>query len=165
MQNLVLPLGRQTIKKLRVGQRVSLSGVVYTARDQAHKRLARAMEQGNALPFAIKGAAVYYCGPAPARPGSVIGACGPTTSARMDKWTPGLLKAGLSAMIGKGGRSGDVARAIRKYNAVYFLAYGGCGALLSTFVRRAEVFAYPKLGPEAIWRLEFKDFPLVVGIV
>ncbi|MDI6606658.1 MAG: FumA C-terminus/TtdB family hydratase beta subunit, partial [Candidatus Omnitrophota bacterium] len=119
---------------------------------------------GRRLPFDLKGAVIYYCGPTPRPKGKIIGACGPTTSRRMDEFTPGLLRAGLTGMIGKGGRSQKVIEAIKKHQAVYFLAYAGCGALLSKYVKKARPYAFAELGPEAIYKLEVKDFPLIVGI-
>jgi len=152
------------MRKLRSGDRLSYTGVIYTARDQAHKRLAEAIKKKKRLPLDVTGAIIYYCGPAPAPKGKAIGSCGPTTSSRMDEFTPPLLKAGVKGMIGKGRRSETVRKAVRKYGAVYFLTYAGCGALLSKYVRRARPIAYKKLGPEAIYRLEVENFPLVVGI-
>jgi len=150
--------------KLKVGDKIFFSGTIYTARDQAHKRLAEAIKKGQRLPIDLKGAIIYYCGPTKTPKGKVIGSCGPTTSSRMDEFTPILLKAGLAGMIGKGSRSQEVIRAIKKYKAVYFLTYAGCGALLSKYVKKAKLVAYRDLGPEAIYQLEVKDFPLIVGI-
>ena len=141
-----------------------LSGVIYTARDQAHKRLTEVLKKGRSIPFDIKGQVIYYCGPTPARRGSAIGSCGPTTSSRMDTFTPRLLKAGLRGMIGKGRRSRQVSEAIKKYKGVYLLAFAGCGALISGYVKTKKVIAYKKLGPEAVYRLEVRDLPLIVGI-
>jgi fumarate hydratase subunit beta len=152
------------MKDLKAGEEVYFSGFIYTARDQAHKRLVEALKKGKKLPIDLKGAIFYYCGPARTPPGKIIGSCGPTTSARMDKFTPELLKHGLMAMIGKGGRSQEVISAIKKYKAVYFLTLAGCGALLSKYIRRMDLVAYKDLGPEAIYRLQVKDFPLIVGI-
>ena len=150
--------------KLKVGDKIFFSGTIYTARDQAHKRLAEAIKKGRRLPIDLKGAIIYYCGPTKTPKGKIIGSCGPTTSSRMDEFTPILLKAGLIGMIGKGARSQEVIRAIKKYKAVYFLTYAGCGALLEKYVKKATPVAYRDLGPEAILRLEVKDFPLIVGI-
>jgi len=149
---------------LKPGDDFYISGRIYTARDQAHKRLVEAIKRKKKLPIDLKGAIIYYCGPAKTPRGKIIGSCGPTTSSRMDKFTPILLKAGLKAMIGKGSRSKEVERAIKKYKAVYFLAYAGCGALLAKYVVKARPVAYRDLGPEAIYELEVKDFPLIVGI-
>ncbi|MCM8796502.1 MAG: FumA C-terminus/TtdB family hydratase beta subunit [Candidatus Omnitrophica bacterium] len=149
---------------LKAGDEVLLSGIVYTARDQAHKRLAEAIKKRSSLPIDLKGAFIYYCGPTATPRGKVIGSCGPTTSFRMDEFTPVLLKVGLRGMIGKGRRSKEVCRQIKKYKAVYFLTYAGCGALLSKYVVKAEPIAYKELGPEAVYKLEVKDFPLIVGV-
>jgi fumarate hydratase subunit beta len=150
--------------RCKAGDAVLFSGVIYTARDQAHKRLAEAIRKGRKLPLSLSGQIIYYCGPTKTPPGRPIGSCGPTTSARMDEFTPDLLKIGLRGMIGKGSRSKEVAAAIKKYQAVYFLTYAGCGALLSRFVKSARPVAYKELGPEAIYRLEVQDFPLIVAI-
>jgi len=150
--------------KLKVGDKIFFSGTVYTARDQAHKKLTEAIKQGKKLPIDLRDQIIYYCGPAKTPKGKVIGSAGPTTSSRMDEFTPVLLKAGLKGMIGKGARSQEVIRAIKKYKAVYFLTYAGCGALLSKYVKKAGAVAYKDLGPEAIYKLELKNFPLIVGI-
>lgn len=155
---------KRQIRALRVGDEIKLSGIIYTARDQAHKRLVGAINKGRKLPFDLRGAIIYYCGPTQTPRGKIIGSCGPTTSSRMDEFTPVLLKAGLSAIIGKGNRSKKVVKAIKKYKAVYFLTYAGCGALLSKCVLKATLVAYHDLGPEAIYKLEVKDFPLIVAI-
>jgi fumarate hydratase subunit beta len=155
---------KENIKNLKVGERILLKGVIYTARDQAHKRLAEAIKEGRRLPFDLRGAIIYYCGPTKKPKGKVIGSCGPTTSSRMDEFTPALLRAGVKGMIGKGARSKEVAAAIKKYKAVYFLTYAGCGALLAKHIKKVTPVAYRDLGPEAILRLEVKDFPLIVGI-
>jgi fumarate hydratase subunit beta len=163
VKHITSPVSPEVIKDLHVGDNVLIDGVIYVARDAAHKRLVDAMDRGDKLPFDIKGQTVYYMGPSPAPPGKVIGACGPTTSARMDMFTPRLLEAGLIAMIGKGNRSKAVKEAIKKFKAVYFLSYGGAGALIAKTVQKAELIAYPDLGAEAILRLEVKDFPAVVA--
>jgi len=152
------------VKNLKSGEEVLYSGTIYTARDQAHKRLMEAIQKRQKLPFDLKGKIIYYCGPTKTPRGKIIGSCGPTTSSRMDEFTPALLKAGLKGMIGKGSRSKEVIAAIKKYQAVYFLTYAGCGALLSGYVLSAKPVAYKDLGPEAIYKLEVKDFPLIVGI-
>ena len=157
------PIEDKFRKKLCAGDSISLSGIIYTARDAAHKRLIEALKSGRPLPFDIKGQTIYYMGPTPARPGQVIGSCGPTTSGRMDAFTPALLAAGLGAMIGKGERSAEVKEAIKKRRTVYFVTYGGAGALLAKTVRKGEVVAYPELGAEAIMRLEVEDFPVIVA--
>lgn len=164
MKKMISPLSRKEIKALKAGDEVLLSGVIFTARDAAHKRMDELIKKGKRLPMPLKGACIYYAGPTPARPGMAIGSCGPTTSSRMDAFTPELIKRGLVAMIGKGGRSEGVKKAIKRHGAVYFLATGGLGALLSTKVRSAKVVAYKDLGTEAIHRLVVEDFPLIVGI-
>ena len=158
------PLTRDAIKRLKAGDEVLLSGAVFTARDASHKRLADLIKKGKHIPINLKDAVIYYCGPTPTPPGRIIGSCGPTTSARMDEFTPALLRLGLAGMIGKGKRSQGVRQAIKKSGAVYFLATGGIGALLSTKVKAAKVVLYKELGPEAIYKLEVEDFPLIVGI-
>jgi fumarate hydratase subunit beta len=157
-----LPLTEEIIAGLKAGDSVLLSGVMYTARDAAHKRMVEALERGEPLPFDITGQTLYYVGPSPAPPGRVIGAAGPTTSVRMDGYTPRLLAAGLKGMIGKGPRSAEVKEAMKKHRAVYFGAIGGAGALLSRSIIKSEVLAYTDLGPEAVLRLEVKDFPATV---
>ncbi len=157
------PLTEEIIAELKVGDRVLLNGVVYTARDAAHKRLVALLKEGKELPFDLKGQVVYYVGPAPAPPGRPIGAAGPTTSSRMDVYTPLLLEHGLKGMIGKGKRSQAVLEAIQKYKGIYFVATGGAGALLAQCVQEAEVVAYPELEAEAIYRLVVKNLPLFVG--
>ncbi|MCU0666983.1 MAG: FumA C-terminus/TtdB family hydratase beta subunit [Candidatus Omnitrophica bacterium] len=152
------------IKNLKAGEKYSFSGILYTARDQAHKRLVGAIKKKQKLPFDIKGKIIYYCGPTQTPKGKVIGACGPTTSSRMDEFAPALLKAGLLGMIGKGARSSEVIAAIKKYHAVYFVTYAGCGALLARYVKAKKLVAYPDLGPEAIYELKVEDFPLIVAI-
>jgi fumarate hydratase subunit beta len=164
MKRISTPLNQKQIKKLKAGDQVLLTGVIYTARDQAHKRLIGRINQKQRLPIDLSGEVIYYCGPTRMPKGRIIGSCGPTTSSRMDKFSPLLLKAGLSGMIGKGRRSKEVRAAIKKYRAVYFLTYAGCGALLSKYVRKVRLAAYPELGPEAIRKLYVEDFPLIVGI-
>ena len=164
VKNLTLPLNAEQIKKLCVGDIVSLSGTVYTARDQAHKRIAAAINAGEALPFNLADAAIYYCGPTPAN-GNIIGACGPTTSGRMDAYTPLLIENGLRVMIGKGVRSDAVTSSIKSHGAVYLTAIGGAAALYQSKVTSCELIAYPDLGCEAVYKLEIKDFPAVVGVV
>lgn len=165
IKKIYLPLRKEDIRELKAGEEVLLSGVIYTARDQAHKRLAELIKNRKRLPFDLKKAVIYYCGPTRTRPGAVIGSCGPTTSARMDSFTPALLEAGLKAMIGKGNRSKEVIAVIKKYKAVYFITIGGAGAYLSKKVKKAEVIAFRDLGPEAIYRLEVRDFPVIVKSV
>jgi fumarate hydratase subunit beta len=157
-----LPLTEKIIASLKAGDEVLLSGVIYVARDAAHKRMVEALDKGNPLPFDIKGQTIYHMGPSPAPPGKVIGSAGPTTSSRMDVYTPPLLAAGLKGMIGKGVRSREVKEALKKYKAVYLGATGGAGALISKTITKSEVIAYPELGPEAVLKLEVKDFPATV---
>jgi fumarate hydratase subunit beta len=164
MKRIYAPLTEEMLKSLRTGEAVLLSGAIYTARDSAHQRLALALEKGKRLPLDLKNQIIYYCGPTETPRGKIIGACGPTTSARMDEFTPTLLKAGLKGMIGKGGRSKEVISAIKKYRAVYFLTFAGCAALLCKYIKGKTEVAYKDLGPEAILKLEVKDFPLIVGI-
>ncbi|MHB9124318.1 MAG: Fe-S-containing hydro-lyase [Armatimonadota bacterium] len=152
----------EDVSSLRAGDSLLLSGVVYTARDAAHKRLYELLEAGEPLPVDLRGQVIYYVGPTPASPGRVIGSAGPTTSGRMDAYTPALLAYGVKGMIGKGSRSPEVKEAIVKYGAVYFGATGGAGALLAERIVKAEVAAYEDLGPEAIYRLVVRDFPVVV---
>ena len=152
------PLTEDVLKKLRAGDEVLLCGTIFTARDEAHKRIIKIKK----LPFDIKGAVIYYTGPTPAKPGQIIGSCGPTSSYRMDKYTPELLKRGLKATVGKGRRSKEIVAAMKKYKAVYFAATGGVGALISKCVKKSEIIVFPDLGCEAVYRLEVKDFPLVV---
>jgi fumarate hydratase subunit beta len=157
-----LPLTEETIRELEAGDNVLLTGVLYTARDIAHRRMVEALEQGKPIPFDIKGQVIYYTGPAPARPGQVIGSSGPTTSGRMDLYTPRLITEGLKGMIGKGARSQAVKDAIKQCGAVYMAAIGGTGALISKTIKKSEVIAYPELGAEAIHRLEVEDFPATI---
>ena len=158
-----LPLTEETIAGLRAGDHVTLTGVIYTARDAAHKRMIEALDKGEPLPIDIKGAVIYYVGPTPERPGRVIGAAGPTTSMRLNPYTARLMAQGLKATIGKGGRSDEVKEALKKYRGIYFIAVGGTGALLSKRIRKADVVAYEDLGTEAIRRLEVECFPVIVA--
>ena len=158
------PFDQKTLQTLRVGDEVLLTGEIFTARDQAHHRLNQLIQNGKKTPFDLKGQVIYYCGPTKTAPGKVIGSCGPTTSGRMDRHTALLLAKGLKGMIGKGRRSEDVRRLIKKYKAVYFLATGGAGAFLSKRVICAQPVYFKELGPEAIYKLRVKDFPLIVGI-
>jgi fumarate hydratase subunit beta len=159
-----LPLMESAARAFRAGDEVLLSGVVYTARDAAHRRFIKALDAGEALPFPVEGATLYYTGPAPAAPGRIIGPAGPTTSYRMDGATPRLLSLGLRGMIGKGNRGPAVVEAMKRYGAVYFCATGGAGALLAECIVGCEVVAYPDLGAEAVRRLVVKDFPVTVAI-
>jgi fumarate hydratase subunit beta len=160
--NIKSPLDEETIKKLKAGDQVFISGVIYTARDAAHKRMVEALDKGEKLPFDISNQTIYYMGPTPAKPGQAIGSAGPTTSGRMDTYAPRLMDAGLKGMIGKGNRSQAVKDAMKKYKAVYFAAIGGAGALISKSIKKAEVIAYEDLGAEAIRRLEIENFPATV---
>ena len=155
---------QKQIGSFSAGQELLFSGTVYMLRDQAHKRLLDAIRMRKKLPFDLKGQIIYYCGPTKTPPGKIIGSCGPTTSSRMDSFTPSLLRCGIKGMIGKGARSAQVIDAIRRFKAVYFLAPAGCGALLAKKVKKVTLIAYVDLGPEAIRRCEVKDFPLIVGI-
>ena len=164
MKKLKTPLNKKQIQGLRAGEEVLLTGIIYTARDQAHKRLVESVSKKRKMPLCLKDAVIYYCGPTKTPKGKIIGSCGPTTSSRMDEFAPALLRQGLKGMIGKGDRSKEVKAAIRKYKAVYLLAYAGCGALIAKYIKKVTPVAYRDLGPEAVLRLEVKDFPLIVGI-
>jgi fumarate hydratase subunit beta len=157
------PLTDEVIENLRAGDKVLINGWVYTARDAAHKRMLEEYEKTGKLPFDVKGQVIYYVGPTPAKPGQVIGSAGPTTAYRMDKYTPKLLKLGLKGTIGKGWRGPEVKEALKKYKAVYFAAYGGTAALLSKHITKVEMVAYEDLGPEAIRKLYFENFPVIVA--
>ncbi len=159
---LIPPLTDADVVPLQIGDKVLVSGVIYTARDAAHKRLLDLLAAGKPLPMEIKGQILYYVGPSPARPGRVIGAAGPTTAYRMDSYAPTLIRLGLKAMIGKGKRSPEVIAALQEYKAVYLGATGGAGALISQCIKDAKVIAFPELGPEAIHRLEVVDLPAIV---
>jgi len=161
-KRITTPLSEEVVMSLRAGDRVLLSGVIYTARDAAHRRMVELLSRGEPLPIELQGQVIYYAGPSPAPPGRPVGSIGPTTSGRMDPYTPRLLELGLKGMIGKGNRSPEVKEALKRYRAVYFGATGGAAALLARRVKRAEVVAFEDLGPEAIRFLEVEDFPLVV---
>lgn len=161
---ITVPMSRETARSLRAGDMCLLSGVIYTARDAAHKRLCDALDRGEELPIELKDAVIYFVGPTPAKPGEVIGSAGPTTSYRMDAYSPRLIALGQTGMIGKGKRGDEVVDAMKTHGAVYFGAIGGCGALISRCIVSSEVVAYPDLGPEAIHRLEVRDFPAIVVI-
>ena len=158
------PLTEETIQTLKAGDTVLLSGVVYTARDAAHKRMCQALERGQKLPYSLEGAVIYYVGPTPAKPGQIIGSAGPTTSGRMDAYAPRLLERGLKGMIGKGQRAQEVINAMVANGAVYFAATGGAGALLASRIKSCELIAWEDLGTEAVRKLEVVDFPLTVVI-
>jgi fumarate hydratase subunit beta len=161
-KNIKSPIDPQVLEELKAGDQVLITGVLYVARDAAHKRLVEAVDRGEKLPFDIKGQTVYYMGPSPAKPGEVIGAAGPTTSGRMDVYAPRLMEIGLKGMIGKGARTQPVLDAIKKYKAVYFAGLGGAGALISKCIKKAEVIAYDDLDAEALRRIEVVDFPATV---
>jgi len=161
-KKVILPLTDDTLQDLKAGDNVLLTGVMYVARDAAHKRIVEALDGGKPLPFDIKGQTIYFMGPSPAKPGQQIGSAGPTTSGRMDSYSPRLIAEGLKGMIGKGMRSQAVKDAMKQYKAVYFAAIGGAGALISKSIKKSEVIAYEELGAEAIRRLEVEDFPATV---
>ena len=161
---ITLPLKKDTIKSLRAGDILTITGYIYTGRDAAHKRMCESIEKGIDLPFDIKDEIIYYVGPCPKKDGEVIGSCGPTTSGRMDAYAPKLIKLGLSGMIGKGIRSDEVIETMKKHSAIYFGAIGGAGALIAKHVKSMEVVAYEDLGTEAIHRLYVEDFPVTVVI-
>ncbi len=162
VKNIITPLTDEVVKNLRAGDAVTITGTIYTARDLAHQRLVAALQNNETLPFDLRGAVIYYVGPSPAKPGRPIGSCGPTTSYRMDAYTPALLAAGLKGMIGKGNRSPAVIDALKKYCGVYFAAVGGAAALLAQRVRSARVIAYEELGPEAVQELVVENLPVIV---
>jgi fumarate hydratase subunit beta len=158
------PLKVEELRKLKAGDFVNISGIVYAARDAVHKKLIEIISAGKNLPFNIKQQVIYYVGPCPAKPGYVIGSAGPTTSGRMDLYTPPLIKAGLTGMIGKGQRNNEVVKAMIDYGAVYFGAVGGTGALLAKSIIKQEIIAFPELGTEALRKLEIDRFPAIVAI-
>lgn len=164
MKVLRAPLDPEILEGLKAGEEVRIEGTVYAARDAAHKNMVEALKQGENLPFDIQGQIIYYVGPCPAPPGRVIGSAGPTTSGRMDLYTPTLLARGLKAMIGKGARNAEVITAIKKHKAVYLAAVGGAGAYLARKITAVETVAYPELGPEALLKLTVQDFPCIVAI-
>ena len=158
------PLTREDARKLKAGDSCLISGVIYTARDAAHKRLCALIDEGKELPFDVENSIIYFVGPTPTMPGKAIGSAGPTTSYRMDAYSPALIAKGQTGMIGKGKRGKEVIDAIKEHGAVYFGAIGGCGALLGKCIKKCEIIAYDDLGAEAIRRLEVEDFPVVVII-
>ncbi len=164
VKKISLPLTESVVKDLNAGDRVLLSGYIYTSRDAGHKRMYQALSKGEALPFELKDSTIYYVGPTPAKPDTVIGAAGPTTSGRMDAYAPVLMEHGLRGMIGKGQRDNKVIEAIKKYGCVYFGAIGGAGALLSQCIKEKTLIAYEDLGTEALCRLYVENMPLVVII-
>ena len=164
IKKITTPLTKEVIKSLRAGDSVLLSGIIYTGRDAAHKRMTELLEAGKPLPFNIDGQTIYYAGPCPAPPGKIIGSIGPTTSTRMDAYSPRLIEEGLRVMIGKGARSKEVVDSIVKHNGIYFAAVGGAGALLSLCVKQAETAAFEDLGTEAVYKLVVEDMPLIVAV-
>lgn len=162
IKKITTPLSDEVIKDLKTGDMVEITGVIYTARDAAHKRLVDLIEKREVLPFDLDGAIIYYVGPTPPKPGAVIGSAGPTTSYRMDKYAPLLIEKGLKGMIGKGQRSQDVRNAVVSHKAVYFASIGGAAALLSKHIKSSEIVAYEDLGPEAIRKLYVEAFPAIV---
>ena len=163
MKKITLPLSKQTVRELKAGDCVALSGTILTARDCAHKRIFELLDAEKELPFEIKDSVIFYAGPCPAKPDTVSGSCGPTTSARMNAYAPRLLDLGLSAIIGKGEMSDTVREAIKKNNAVYFAAIGGAGALYASCIKRSECIAFDDLLAEAVYKLEVEDFPVIVA--
>ena len=163
-KRITAPLTLETVKDLKAGDSVLISGVIYTARDAAHKRLCELADAGKPLPFDVKNSVIYYVGPTPAKPGQVIGSAGPTTSYRMDAYSPTLIKLGQRGMLGKGKRGPEVVEAMKEHGAVYFGAIGGAGALLAKCIKKAEIVAYEDLGAEALRRLEVEDLPAFVII-
>ena len=164
IKKIIAPMDKETVRSLKAGDSVRITGTIYTSRDAAHKRMVEALEAGQGLPIDVTGQIIYYVGPTPAKPGQVIGSAGPTTSGRMDKYAPTLLDLGEKAMIGKGKRSKEVIDAIVRNHAVYFAAVGGAGALLSKCITKSEIVCYEDLGAEAIRKLQVKDFPVIVVI-
>ena len=165
MKNITTPLDENTARGLRAGDNVLISGVIYTGRDAAHKKLLAMLDKGEALPMELKDQIIYFVGPCPAPPGRPIGSAGPTTSYRMDPYSPSLIaKTGLRGMIGKGNRSAEVVDAMKKYGVVYFAATGGAGALIAQRIKKCDLIAFPELGPEAVYRLEVEEFPAIVAI-
>jgi fumarate hydratase subunit beta len=162
-KKITTPLTLETVKDLKAGDKVLLTGVIYSARDAAHKRIVDMMAKGEKLPIELEGQTIYFIGPAPAKPGYAIGSAGPTTSYRMDAYSPTLIASGLKGMIGKGARAAEVVDAMKKYGAVYFAAIGGAGALIAKSIKKAEVVAFDDLGAEAVRRLEVEDFPCIVA--
>lgn len=161
-KEITLPLTDEVIKSLRAGDLVHLSGTMYTGRDQTHRRLCALLDEGKVLPVDLEGQLLYYVGPSPARPGRIIGAAGPTTSYRMDAYTPRLLEQGLKATLGKGSRSMVVRKAMQEHGAIYLAAFGGAGALLSQCIKFVELIAFADAGPEAMFLFEVENFPAVV---
>lgn len=164
IKNLTTPLTFEQVKDLKAGDQVTITGVIYSARDAAHKNMVDALKEENPLPIDIKDQVIYYAGPSPAKPGKVIGSCGPTTSGRMDAYSPTMMEQGLRGMIGKGPRSKDVIESMKQNGAVYFAAIGGAAALIADTIKKVDIVAYPDLGPEAIRRMEVASYPCIVAI-
>ncbi|MFZ7102932.1 MAG: Fe-S-containing hydro-lyase [Peptococcaceae bacterium] len=164
VKKVTTPLTGGQVRELKAGDSVLITGIIYTGRDAAHKNLMHTLKEGKPLPVDLKDQVIYYVGPAPAKAGQAIGSCGPTTSGRMDAYAPALIELGLKGMIGKGPRNADVVAAMKKYGAVYLAAIGGAAAVIARSVKKAEIIAYPELGPEAVYRLEVEDFPCIVAI-
>jgi len=162
LKKITAPINSETTENLKAGDEALVSGVIYTMRDAAHKKIVETLNAGKKLPVNLKGQIIYYCGPTPAKPGKITGACGPTTSSRMDPYTPRLLEYGIRGMIGKGERSAEVKDAVVKHGAVYFSALGGLGASYARNILKSETAAFPELGPEAVYKLEVRDFYAVV---
>ncbi|MCT4593902.1 MAG: Fe-S-containing hydro-lyase [Anaeromicrobium sp.] len=164
IKRITTPLTEEKVKDIKAGDTVYITGTIYTGRDAAHGRLIESLNKGEELPFNVKDQIIYYVGPAPAKPGAVIGSAGPTTSYRMDDLTIPLLKLGLNGMIGKGTRSEEVVDGMKEYGAIYFAAIGGAGALIADSIKEVEIVAYEDLGPEAIRKLRVEDFPVIAVI-
>lgn len=164
IKNLTTPLTFEQVKDLKAGDQVTITGVIYSARDAAHKNMVDALKEEQPLPIDIKDQVIYYAGPSPAKPGKVIGSCGPTTSGRMDAYSPTMMEQGLRGMIGKGPRSKEVIESMKKNGAVYFAAIGGAAALIADTIKKVDIVAYPDLGPEAIRRMEVDNYPCIVAI-
>jgi fumarate hydratase subunit beta len=164
IRSLNTPLTYDQIKDLKAGDQVSITGVIYSARDAAHKNMVDALKENKPLPIDVEGQIIYYAGPTPAKPGKVIGSCGPTTSGRMDAFSPEMMEQGLKGMIGKGPRSKEVIESMKKNGAVYFAAIGGAAALIADTIKKVDIVAYEELGPEAIRRMEVKDYPCIVAV-
>ncbi|WP_374722989.1 Fe-S-containing hydro-lyase [Peribacillus tepidiphilus] len=164
IKQLTTPLTLEQIKNLKAGDQVSITGVIYSARDAAHKNMVDALKENKPLPIDVTNQIIYYAGPTPAKPGKAIGSCGPTTSGRMDAYSPALMEHGLKGMIGKGPRSKEVIESMKKNGAVYFAAIGGAAALIADTIKKVDIVAYPELGPEAIRRMEVENYPCIVAI-
>lgn len=163
-KTLTTPLTYDQVKDLKAGDQVSITGVIYSARDAAHKNMVEALNNHRPLPVEVKDQIIYYAGPTPAKPGKAIGSCGPTTSGRMDAYSPAMMEQGLRGMIGKGPRSKEVIEAMKKHGAVYFAAIGGAAALIADTIKKVEIVAFPDLGPEAIRRMEVENYPCIVAV-